>query len=393
MVKKGMGLLRVKGKKRRIYARFYYLGKQREEPLGFYCSGTGAGAECKCRDHKAAMAILAEIERKIIAGMFDYKAFFPKSAALDGMGLRSFTPSITFGAYAAIWLEQQQLAFSTLKAYRSVIASKLNPFFGGMKISSIVPFHVRSFIKDAGGKPKYIKNIIGVLSTILSAARDDGIIEKNPCELVKTPQIEVKQIDALTLEEADDILKYIDNHTPHVTLFFAIGFYMGLRTGEIMGLKWEDFDFKKNKITVQRTITNGKIKNSTKTSDRRVIDIPPILDTYINNHKPKTFFKSGWVFLTRTGEPFLNQTSFTKYYWAPALQALGIRYRQMYQMRHSFASNSLAQGFPLAWVQQMLGHSTPAMIIKRYGNYIYKSEGRQGFVNFTPTPKQGLNKG
>lgn len=338
--------------------------------------------------------MLNEIQNKIDAGTFDYRKYFPKSPALEGMGLSVINNSMTFGVYAPAWLEQQQLEYSTLKTYKSALHSKLLTFFGSMAMSEILPFHIRQFVKTLENySPKYVRNIIGALSVIFASAIDDGLITRNPCEFIKTPKNTTKQIDALTLEEAGLIIKYADEHYPKMSLFFAIGFYMGLRTGEIMGLQWGDFDFKSNTLTVQRTITNNKIKNSTKTAEKRTIDIPPILDKYILRHKQYTFLKSDWVFISYQGAPYKNYNSITDFYWKPALQFNGIRYRQMYQMRHSFASNSLASGFAPAWVQKMLGHSTLAMIIKIYGNYIYKSEGRQGFGSGIISEKQGQNKG
>ena len=77
-----------------------------------------------------------------------------------------------------------------------------------------------------------------------------------------------------------------------MTLFFATGFFMGLREGEIMGLKWGDFDFTNNMLRVQRTIIDGKIKESTKTAEYRDIHIPEILLGYIQNHKQYKMLKS-----------------------------------------------------------------------------------------------------
>lgn len=374
-----MGSLRIKGKKQRIYARFYYLDVQREEPLNYYCVGSGV-SDCKCRDHKAAFAILAEIERKIDAGLFEYKEFFPKSNALKGLGQSVIDKSVTFGAYAAAWLEQQQLAYSSKQTYSSIIYALLIPEFGNIPIKDILPFHIRQFIMKLDKSPKYIKNIIGVLSTTISSAMMDNLLDKNPCEKIKTPKVESKQVDPFSMEEISLILNYIQKRYPQMTLFMAIGFYMGLRTGEIAGLKWGDFDFIAHKLAVQRTITHGKIKNSTKTSNCRVLKIPPILDDYIRCHKQYTFLKSEWVFLTYKNEPFLQLGTINRIYWSPALKFIGLKYRQMYQMRHSFACNALLSGQSVPYVQEMLGHSTPQMIYNRYGNSINtNSEAREGF--------------
>ncbi|MCD8490916.1 MAG: tyrosine-type recombinase/integrase [Geovibrio sp.] len=72
----------------------------------------------------------------------------------------------------------------------------------------------------------------------------------------------------------------MQEHHPQMTIFFALGFYTGMRTGELLALKWSDIDFSKYTITVQRTITKNRIKESTKTEKSRTIDIIPALEAY-----------------------------------------------------------------------------------------------------------------
>lgn len=166
-----------------------------------------------------------------------------------------------------------------------------------------------------------------------------------------------------------------------MSLFFATGFFMGLREGEIMGLKWGDFDFTDNILRVQRTITDGSIKESTKTADYRDIPIPEIMFRYINNHKQYTLLKNEWVFVNKQNSPFMRYQSIHEY-WNRILLACSLRHREAYQMRHSFACNSLSSGFELSYVQMMLGHSSLEMIFKIYGNYIPKNNSKNGF-NFS----------
>ena len=163
-----------------------------------------------------------------------------------------------------------------------------------------------------------------------------------------------------------------------MTLFFATGFFMGLREGEIMGLKWGDFDFTNNMLRVQRTIIDGKIKESTKTAEYRDIPIPEILLGYIQNHKQYTMLKSEWVLITKHNTPFMRYQSVHEY-WKRCLLACKLRHRETYQMRHSFACNALASGFELSYVQMILGHSSLEMIFKVYGNYIPQNNPNNGF--------------
>ena len=55
-----------------------------------------------------------------------------------------------------------------------------------------------------------------------------------------------------------------------------------------------------------------------------------------------------------------------------------MRYREPYQMRHSFACMMLDTGENPRWIADMLGHTDLSMITKRYGNWMAPIEGRAG---------------
>lgn len=371
-----MGSLRIQ-KNKKIYLRFTYADKQREEPTSYYCSGKG-GSQCKCKDCKSARAILYSVERAIRESTFDYAAYFPESRALKDVGL-GLSKEITFADYANRWVEAATLQPSSLRSYKNHI-KKLVPAFGDMPIKNIVPILIKEYKKTLEGySPRYQKHILVTFSTIMESAKNDRLIEVNPLVFVPKPKVAITKADPFFLDEVKLILNYCNQHFPHMTLFFAIGFFMGLREGEIMGLKWGDFDFSKNILRVQRTITDGKIKESTKTSAYRDIPIPEILNSIIQNHKQYTMLKSEWVFVNKYNTPFMSYNTINKYYWRTTLLACNIRYREVYQMRHSFACNSLASGFELSYVQMMLGHSSLEMIFKVYGNYIPQNNLRNGF--------------
>ena len=160
--------------------------------------------------------------------------------------------------------------------------------------------------------------------------------------------------------------------------FFAIGFYTGMRTGEIMALKWSSINFEKNTILVNATHTASRVKDSTKNGKSREVNIIPSLDEYLLAQKAYTFFRGGYVFMTQYGRPYMNMTSIVQRYWKPALERLGLRYREPYQMRHTFACMMIDARENIKWVANMLGHADLSMVTKRYGNWYAPIEGRAG---------------
>lgn len=239
------------------------------------------------------------------------------------------------------------------------------------------------YIKTENTSPKTISNRIDVLHQIFFSALHDEIITKDPVEFIKKPKIPSVQINPFDKDEALSIIQWMERNQPRMAAFFAIGFYTGMRIGEVLALKWSDVDFAKNIIVVRRTITKNRIKESTKTSESRVIDIIPVLDKYIKNHKQFTFMKSDWVFTTVYGEPYMQTENISRLYFEPCLKALKLHHRTLYQMRHSFACMMIDAGENLNWIKSMLGHRTLEMILKRYGNRINRRDGTRKGVIFS----------
>lgn len=359
-----------------------YRGVRRFEQSNYYCE-TGK-KDCKCHQCRSASALVAEIERKIDEGIFQYADFFPKSKTLKDLRFIDITTKVSFSVYAWQWiyLREKTLAYSTHKEYSSIIAS-LCEHFGDKALTDIKPTDIQIFIKLSENKPKTISNKIGVLNQIFDSACSDEIISRNPAKHIKKPRIETAVVDPFDKKEAQMIINWMQEHHPQMTIFFALGFYTGMRTGELLALKWEDIDFAKNTITVRRTITKNKIKESTKTANSRTIDIIPVLDRYIKQHKQYTFMKSDWILATSYNKPFMKTENINRLYFKPCLKALGFRYRTIYQMRHSFACMMIDAGENLNWIKSMLGHRTLEMILKRYGNRINRQDGTRKGLNFS----------
>ena len=124
------------------------------------------------------------------------------------------------------------------------------------KLKDIKPAHIRGIIKhftDNGRSPKTIKNNVSMAHNIFLQAMQDGQPVKLPKQ-VKTPP------DPFSVEEMLMIIEASKAQCPQLTAFFAIGFFTGIRTGEIMALTWEDIDLNRHKIMVSKTMTERQLK-------------------------------------------------------------------------------------------------------------------------------------
>jgi integrase len=393
-----MGTIRRRGKKLRLELIFNYQGARRFEQSKYFCETTKEN--CKCRSCKSAEALLSEIERKITENTFKYAEYFPNSKYVKETPSLNLNSEMLFSVYADIWLTsiKSSVTYSTLKTYTTAV-NKMQEAFAHFKLNEIKSSHIKNYISKSPLAPKTVNNYLGVLHGILESAVVDDLLSKNPCKHVKKPVVRSEKVDSFSKTEVFMILDWMKKHQPQLTGLFALGFFSGMRIGEAISLKWSDIDFKRHTIIVQRTITKNKIKESTKTADYRIIDIIPVLDEYLSFQKQYTFMKSDWVTVTSHNQPFMKTQNITEDYFKPCLKALGLRYRVLNQMRHTFACMMIDANENLNWIKNTLGHSTLEMLMKRYGNKINRVDGtRKGLLfsancdEFVTNKKAALGK-
>lgn len=136
-------------------------------------------------------------------------------------------------------------------------------------------------------------------------------------------------------------------------------------------LEWGDIDWLKGTVRVSRAVVLKKSKGTkTKSGLRDVLLLPPALEA-LQNQKAYTFLEGQRVFFNpRTNTPWETDGQIRKTCWAHILKKAGIRYRNPYQTRHTYASMMLSAGENSLWVATQMGHKDTEMIIKHYGRWI-----------------------
>ncbi|MBY0546137.1 MAG: site-specific integrase [Candidatus Obscuribacterales bacterium] len=132
-------------------------------------------------------------------------------------------------------------------------------------------------------------------------------------------------------------------------------------------MKWKPVDFDKNEILIDAGRVFG-IEGTPKTkAGRRVITmLPPVVAALKSLRGSSALVDMGrHVFLTRHGHPFNDNKPLNRA-WTNALKKAGITHRRLYELRHSFASNMLVAGLPVAFISKMIGHANPATTYSYY---------------------------
>ena len=266
---------------------------------------------------------------------------------------------------------------NTHLSYVCILNKHVIPKFGKRKIDSIKPSELTLWQNNLLEKlsPKSVINARIIFNGIFQDALRDEIIQKNPFSIIKAPKnISLKENMPFS---KDEIFRILDASPDKLRLFFAIGFFTGMRTGEITGLKWSDIDLDLKVIQVRRTRSKG-VETTPKTkSSIRDVEILDVLLPYIENHLQfKT--NSDYVFLARGNLPFNSSNKISTIYWRRILKELNIFYRSLYQMRHTFASMMIASGEDVLWVSNMLGHKNSNVTLSIYAKYMKDDKKKRG---------------
>ncbi len=245
-------------------------------------------------------------------------------------------------------------------------------WFKDYDIRDIKPIDIKIWqnsLLEKGLEINSIKSIRNTLTSILYTALENDIINSSPSRKVKLPkrpdEVEEEQILPFSLTEIKSILSA---STGQMQNMFQLLFFTGMRTGECLGLKWGDINFKSNTIHIQRAIKDYEIV-PTKTKTKRIIDLLPLAKEALLNQKGKSFHLDSFIFINEKKTFFGDAKTPTRYF-KRILKFCGIDDRKLYQCRHSFASMMISNGEDILWVSHMLGHKNLETTMKYYAKYI-----------------------
>lgn len=219
-----------------------------------------------------------------------------------------------------------------------------------------------------------------ILYSILEKAFINDVIKFNPMSKVKSPltiKSKFKKLNDVEDEEIypfnkDEIINILNSATGNLYYFIVIMLYTGMRPGEIISLTWNDIDFDKKRIAVDKTTVNGKVGNVKTQSSVRYVDIIPILEYELKNLY-KDSPNNEYLLLSSHNKPFYSHDIIAKRF-KELLLNISIKERKLYNLRHTFASTMITQGQNILWVSRMLGHKDVSITLKVYARFIKEND-------------------
>lgn len=327
-----------------------------------------------------AGGLRAEIQRKIADGAFHYPDYFPNSTRVrqfDASGRRVMLRTL-LDKQLEVYRRQVAngtLSPSTLVGYEKAITGERMRYWDGMAIAEATPSKLRDWIGGLGITAKAARNLFTPLRSVFDDALNDELIDFNPFDRIalgkllrQTTKASDYEVDPFTAAERATLLEHARADEAPMLRFW---FNSGLRPGELMALRWQRIDFVGRRARIDLNLV-AKIEKGPKTdAGMRDVDLNDDAIAALTAQKAATFLSGEHVWLNpRTGAPWEADAQIRKTLWEPLCRRAGVRYRNPYQVRHTFASALLTEGHNPWYVAQQLGHVDVQMVYRVYGKFI-----------------------
>ncbi len=356
---------------------FQYKGKRCREPLKLEHTKNNIAYALRRRGE-----IINAIER----GTFVYHEFFPDSLTARKLALENAqqlapstpAPVVTVGDLLREYLSiaRNNLALSSYNCYLQVAKDHLYPKWEATPASDLSPREIRKWIMTLTGKRKTVQLILTPIRNAIDLAVTEEIIESNPFDSIKLGKILAREkrgslfkADPFDIDEIERILSACERAQERNMFLFA--FLTGMRPSEYIALQWPAINFDRHQIAVEGAFVDGEMKDTAKTlKGLRAIDMRLGAFEALRAQEQYTMDDGHLVFLNPLYDKQWAGDKPIHRRWRRILAAAGVRYRNPYQTRHTFASNLLMLGAIPLYVATQMGHADTTMVVRTYGKWI-----------------------
>ena len=307
--------------------------------------------------------------------------------ALIETGQVDFTKSgkYTVGTWMDEWFENVakiKVRPSSHQTYKGYIDNHIKPNIGNIPLEKLTTMDLQKFYRKLlnkgrverieskeqpkGLSAKTVRNINQVISSAMDLAVAQKIIPANPTNACELPKVEHQEMQTIPAEQLQAFLD--EARATGVYEMYYIALATGLRRGELLGLKWQDIDWKNGIIKVRRQVArvDGQIVEAppkTKNSYRAVSISPQAIEV-LREQKRKT--NDTYVFPSPNGGPISPDS--VNNMLKRVLERAGIPKVRFHDLRHTFATIALQNGVDIKTVSGMLGHFSAGFTLDTYAH-------------------------
>ncbi len=305
---------------------------------------------------------------------------------------------ITLNEFSKKWLEtyvKPNLAPTTYQGYEEKLNKHILPYLGNKRLDKIKPFdldNLYNFLltkptnrKDKDGNyktlsPASVHRVHEILSSIFSNALRWDLVLYNPCTKVIQPKYRSTKMTCYDEETSKRLINAILQKAPiKYKCFVILAILTGFRRGELVGLHWDDIDFKNHKISVKRSayyLSGQPTSEKDPKTDlsTRTIAVPSICFDLLKQwrceqSKMKLSLGKSWkgsenIFTTNYGG-IMNPATGPKWF-SSFLEKNNFPHIRFHDLRHTFATLLISNNVDVKTVSHKLGHASTNTTLKFY---------------------------
>ena len=282
------------------------------------------------------------------------------------------------------WLLEKKdyIKESTYANYSNNIFNHIIPKLGNYYLNELNHKVIQDFLlelskngrKDNTGglAEKTIKDITIIIKGSIKKGINEDKIKHIELTFNYPKDNKENKLYVLTKREQNKITNYVLENINSRNIGLLISLYSGIRIGELCALKWEDVDFKKNCLTINKTIQRVYIKDKDKNISKIIITTPktknanreiPINKDFLEILKKVKSEKKNYIL---TGnEKYIEPRTYRKYF-NKILDELKIKHFNFHSLRHTFATNCISLGVDYKTVSELLGHANVNITLNLY---------------------------
>lgn len=227
-----------------------------------------------------------------------------------------------------------------------------------------------------------------LISTIMTQAEKEMLIQYNPAHRASPPKLERKEVESFQPDEVQRIFDCLEKEPIKWRTITHLLMVTGCRRGEIMGLHWDAIDWEGQQLRIDRALNytpkSGIYEDSTKTREARYIKLPcetmQLLRLYrahfygLQLKNGDRWIESGYVF-TRDNGAAMNPDTVTQWL-ADFAKKYDLPPVHPHKFRHTMASLLISNGTDALTVSKRLGHAKVSTTTDIYSHLIKKSDER-----------------
>lgn len=309
------------------------------------------------------------------------------TASLD-KGIPIPSNRVTVSDVLRAWLgSKTDSAPNTHESYQSIVEGHLIPALGHIQLVKLHPQEIAGYYQKALQRPLSARSVHyhhTLLKQALKWAVWQEYIGRNPCDRVKPPSPQKKEMRTLESTEVHTLLEAARHNRFYPVIYSAVS--SGLRRNELLGLRWRDIDLDKPSLSVSRTLYKSKgvieFREPKTDRSRRCITITGKLAAYLrdyredkeslNLHLGRLPSLDDLVFCNAEREPF--DPHVVTHTFSKIAKRAGLGDVRFHDLRHTFATLALKRGALPKVVSDALGHSSVAFTMDTYAGRIPQDE-------------------